>query len=394
MKKKEKIQEILSEIEHMLTLKELYEKGHTPEEIKKFATHILDPYFQNKDVLIKLVVSNIFPEVVNVSKINQIIKNKNVLNECLKIYYKGKTEDEKSCLDACMHWYHQSEKSASKIITIRLLEHNKFQLNIEELVEECFNLIGILIEGISKPYLQCLLFQLNLSNQKRITFQKIENFDLGIIINQLLNKTKIKELFKPNPWNISLNQWRNIAYHHSFEIFNNKIRCQYRTSKGDKEFFLTPKQLLDAVQSLFHIILVFKTAYNLFTIDNRDYISKNYPVPNIEERFDSSFLRFSTALLTQGFEIKSLEIDPKISKLIIKDISNLNPYERKIHATQFLFPLWQLTNSKEMIVEYRDRNNVCHIIVKSNSEVCTKISRKEWAIEELAKRFEVIYNKY
>ena len=144
----------------MLTLKDLYEKGHTPEDIKKFAIYILEPFFQNKDVLKNLVVSNIFPEVVNVSKITQVIKNKNVLKECLKIYNKAKTEDKKSCLDACMHWYPQSEKSSSKIITIRLLEHNKFQLNIEELVEECFSLIGILIEGISKPYLKCLLFHL------------------------------------------------------------------------------------------------------------------------------------------------------------------------------------------------------------------------------------------
>jgi len=93
MNKKEKIQEILSEINHMLTLKDLYEKGHTPEDIKKFAIYILDPFFQNKDVLKNLVVSNIFPEVVNVSKIAQVIKNKNVLKECLKIYNKAKTED-------------------------------------------------------------------------------------------------------------------------------------------------------------------------------------------------------------------------------------------------------------------------------------------------------------
>lgn len=125
----EKIQKILSEIERILTLKELYEKGYTPEEIKKFSFHILDPYFQNKDVLNKLVVSNIFPEVVNVSKIIQIIKNKNVLIKCLKIYNKAKNVDEKSCIDACMHWYHQSEKSASKIITTWLLEHDKFQLS-------------------------------------------------------------------------------------------------------------------------------------------------------------------------------------------------------------------------------------------------------------------------
>jgi hypothetical protein len=67
---------------------------------------------------------------------------------------------------------------------------------------------------------------------------------------------------------------------------------------------------------------------------------------------------------------------------VIKDLSNLNPDQRRFHASQFLFPLWLLTKSKHVIIEYREKDNTPNLLVSVNSTICKKIYNQE--LEPLA----------
>jgi len=93
-------------------------------------------------------------------------------------------------------------------------------------VHECLRNIGDLTEGLIKPYLKVLLRQIKIGDGIEGLVENINTLDLGQIVNELI-QNDYTDLLVPAPWNIRLNQWRNIAYHHSAKIVDNKIVCWY-----------------------------------------------------------------------------------------------------------------------------------------------------------------------
>ncbi len=82
-------------------------------------------------------------------------------------------------------------------------------------------------------------------------------------------------------------------------------------------------------------------------------------------------------LASQGFEVVEYKKSSDEAKLVVKDVSNLNPDKRRLHASQFLFPLWLLTRSKGVIIEYREKNNTPNLLLSINSTTCEKIYNGE-----------------
>jgi len=66
----------------------------------------------------------------------------------------------------------------------------------------------------------------------------------------------------------------------------------------------------------------------------------------------------------------------------------MDPNKRKTHASQFLFPLWDMTHPKRMVVEYREKDNTPNLLASADSTICEKIYDGELELSALAKTFE------
>ena len=66
----------------------------------------------------------------------------------------------------------------------------------------------------------------------------------------------------------------------------------------------------------------------------------------------SGFLMFSSALMSQGFEIQNINYDSEKASLELFDLTQDNPRDRGIHSSQLLNQLWILTNSKSLEIKY------------------------------------------
>ena len=110
----------------------------------------------------------------------------------------------------------------------------------------------------------------------------------------------------------------------------------------------------------------------------------------VEVRDEAEFTVFAAGLASQGFEIVEYRKNTHEAKLVVKDLSNLNPNKRRFHASQFLFPLWLLTRSKRVIVEYREKDNTPNLLVSSNSTICEKIYDGELEPLSLAKTMNIV----
>ena len=265
------------------------------------------------------------------------------------------------------------------------MEVDKDVLDIEEFSHECLRNIGDIIEGLTKPYLKVLLHQIKIVNRIKTSFENIDSLDLGQTVDELIQKSSYADLFMQSPWNIRLNHWRNIAYHHSARIENNDIICWYGKAPNIKEIRLSRNELLQVVHTVFKVYKSLKLAYTLFFVDNIKEIDRLSTSLEIEVRGEVKFLNFAVGLASQGFEVVEYKKSSDEAKLVVKDVSNLNPDKRRLHASQFLFPLWLLTRSKGVIIEYREKNNTPNLLLSINSTTCEKIYNGELEPLTLAK---------
>jgi len=187
----------------------------------------------------------------------------------------------------------------------------------------------------------------------------------------------------PPPRNIRLNQWRNIAYHHTAKIEDSEIICWYGKTPNIKEVRLSREELVQVVQAAENIYAVLSLTYILFYIDHLNDIDERSL--SGEVRDEAVFVNFAASLASQGFEVLEYKKNPDDAKLVVKDISNLNPDKRRFHASQFLLPLWIITHSNRVIVEYREMDNTPNFLVSANSDVCKEIYEGELQLLDLAK---------
>lgn len=386
----DEIHKILQTLREEGLLYKAMQYGVKPEEIKNVIIENFNPYFENKEILKKFSIDFLVPEFINFLK----IKNEKWLFIIFEKYYeilrKAKNVSEKNCYKSISYWYPNILDSDFKFWSIFNLQFDKNLLPDAEKVFDCFRNIGDIIEGLTKPYLNNLLSQIEIINNIILSFQEIEAFDLGKIVNRLILKSEFPELFVPPLLNIKINQWRNIAYHHSFKIVNDGIILCYGRGKNKKEMLVSHNDILEIARNVFNCLKVHKLAYNIFFVDNIEDIKEYLSNEGYDPRFEGILINIASAIVSQGFEIVNLEKNVIEAKLIVKDLTDLDLIKRASHSSQFLYSLWLMTKSKKLIIEYRQKDGIPKFIFKINSDVCEKVNKGEIEFPDIAAQMDII----
>ena len=386
-----KYKRIISAIREESPLLKMIQLGLKPKDIKPAVIESLEPYFDNKDILEQLAIDgSLVPESVNLLKLKKDKRFFELFEKCLSTYRSAKSKDPQSCLESCALWQPQILCSVSRYWSVLHLEVDKSVLEIEEFLHECLGNIGDIIEGTIKPYLKVFLHQIRIASRIKTSFEDINSLDLGQIVNKLIEKGGCADLFMPPPWNIRLNQWRNIAYHLTARIENNEIICWYGKAPNTKTIRLSRNGLLQVVHTTVKTHRTVSLAYNLFFVDNIKEIDKFSTSVETKVRDEAKFLDFAAGIASQGFEIVEHKKNPDEIKVVVKDVSSLDPDKRRCHASQFVFPLWLLTRSRRVIVEYREKDNTPNLLVRANATDCEKVYNGKLGPSALAREIEMV----
>jgi len=362
--------------------------GFKPEEVKRASVGVLESYFENKDVL-KHCAIDLIPEVLSLIRLQGQQLFVHGIQECLSVYRLAKARDSHACFESFALWQPKIAESLSKFWTVLHLEADKSALEINEFLHECLGNIGDIIEGLSQPYLKILLHQLRITKGNISPLQDVDSLELGQIVNELIKQRNFVSLLAIPPWNIRLNQWRNIAYHHSARIENNDIICWYGKAPKIKEIKITRNELTQIAQAIFHIFSSLKVAHTLFYVDNLEQI-RSFSTPAYKEREEAGFLNLAVALASQGFEVLEYGKSQDEARIVLRDASNSKPEMRRFHASQFLFPLWLLTEAKTLVVEYRENDNTPNLVASADSAICEKIYNGELEPLALAREMRLV----
>jgi hypothetical protein len=389
----DKIEKMLLRIKQENFLIKSIELGINPKDIKNAVIDTLSPYFENNKILIKYSIDLLLPEFINLMKLKQDNWSFKMFESCFYTYRMAKNKNQLKCFESMAFWQKYIEESILKFWTIYNLERDKNMLESDKMVFECFRNIGDILEGLNKPYLKSLLCQIKIINGVTIDYQTIGNSELGKIVNKLIKQAKFPELFSPPPLKIKINQWRNIAYHHNFRLVNDTILLWYGKGKNRVETMIPKDHILQIAKQIFNCFKIQKLSHDIFFIDNIEAI-KNY-LPNMDDtiRFEALFTNIASGITSQGFEIINLEQNLDEAKLIVKDLTDFNSYERCTHASQFLYSLWLITKAKSLSVEYRGNDGTAKVLFKINSDVCKKFYRAELEFPDIAEEMDIIILK-
>lgn len=367
---KAKSHSVLRGVRAFSPLLQAYEAGYTIEEIKSSVIDALTPEFQNASILDRYGIDLLTVEAVNVAKIRNSDWASSLFERCLDVRRQHLANDSDDCAKTCALWEESIGKALSFYWSAVRLEHEKVDLPLDEFAYELFRNIGGLIEGTLQVYLKELLHLTQRSQGVSATFTDIDSLDLGTTVRLVGEKTGIASYLTLPPWNVPLNQWRNIAQHYSMDSSGSLIVCRYG-ARHQHSVTLTRSELLDVARSLFLLFSTIRTAQTIFALDNVDTLVTHCKGFARKEA-DSQF-QFAVGAASQGFEVVELDVSNESAKALLADVTVQDPDVRAIHASQFVYPLWIATRSQELIIDYKAKSGTVTLRTIAKAEDCEKV---------------------
>jgi len=366
----------------------MVEAGLSLAEIKESVIQTLSPFFQNQDVLLELALGALVPEAVNVAWLQNEPWAFQMFEQCLKVHRLAHDVAGEDSLRACALWEPATRQGLSEFWSAYHLEVPKDDLALEEFKFEIFRNLGSLIEGTMHPLLRELLHQIRLRDSALHPSAELDTMTLGEVVADLIDTSGFPDLFEPPPWHVRLNQWRNIAQHHSSRIEGNTIICLYGRAPRIRELRITRSELLGATQRIYGAYRAIGTAKNLFLVDNIRVAWDFLPDPN--GRPEMYIVNFASAVATQGFEVAEIKLSEEEAAVVLRDVSDLDPQSRRFHASQLAYQLWVHTGRPCVKVEYHEKNGTPNFLTTAWSEDCQKIEQGEIEFGELANLTEMV----
>lgn len=211
-------------------------------------------------------------------------------------------------------------------------------------VKVAFQEIGFSLESCIQPFAKHYLALYKIAELKNIKgFNSFKKMSFGNVINQLSTIYKLNPLYKPQPWNISINQWRNISYHSSFE-FDEKtsvITCSYGVYPNTKHLEVTYPEILYLCYSMNLIFGIHKMAYAVFSLGIPEILRGLAQTTEIT--FDSISATVTEILTTHSFKIVSFSW--KSAPWQIELIDQIGHSEKKYK--QIINELYRICSIKE-----------------------------------------------
>lgn len=366
------------------------EGGLTPEQIREAAVEQLEPYFENREALVRQVSDVLLPDAITVARLEMTGWGAEMLAHCLETHRAAKSVAPTESFEAVRSWFLPTMQGLSAFWSQYHLQHDLDELELEEFVHECKQLIGTTVEGVMKPQLKLLLHQLRLSRRRPVTAAQLDALRLGSVVDELATHSGYPELFAPPPWGLRLHDWRNVAQHHSTAVEGREIVCLYGPPNNPSEIRLRREELATLVRFLGMIQVILATASAIYHLDNLDEIRALGPPPvGLTVRPESELLQFQVALGRQGFELLHVDWETTAATAVIRDLTEGDPLSRAVHASQFVVTLWSHTRAERVTVEYREKDGTPRLRARALGRDCERIARGEIPFADLIDLVEI-----
>lgn len=363
-------------------LLQAYEAGYSKEEVKAGILEYLEPEFENLAILDRYGIDLLAVEAINVTKVRITGWASDLYDKSMEVRRSLLASNKNKCAEICSQWEEQIGKSLNFYWSAVRFEHCKDDLPIDEYAYELFRNIGGLVEGTLQVYLKELLHLSLYAEGESASYSEISSLSLGNVVKKLSEKLGDSDIFTLSPWMVPLNQWRNIAQHFSIDTEDSSITCTYGVRK--QHFIrLERKELMDVASSMFKLYSAIRTSQTIFFLDNADSLishCKGFKRKDADMQF-----QFCVGAASQGFEVIYLQVTQDKAYAQFSDATDDDFLERALHASQFVYQLWEATRSNVVVIKYDTKLGNKSLITTAKSEDCEKVYNGEEDFAYLSK---------
>lgn len=383
----QRFDKIISAIRNETQLAEAFKNGYTPDDIKQGVIELLSPYFSNQDVLEKSAVNILMSDTIALANLSKNTLAFGLFEYALAIHQRAYSQDKINCVQTSVEWLPAIYEGLSVFWSQYHLELDKQNLPDDEFLHECLRNIGAITEGATKHLTKELLQQQRVANGDYLSKGGTKELDFGMAIDELYKASPNPDFFAPQ--GVRLNQWRNIAQHLSAQVEDTEFVCKY--GKPQREIRLTRTELYQITKHILDLFSGFKLANTFFTVDHMiELVGAGLTPESMRKRNEMEISHIVFGLLSQGFEVIGFQRDEKESKLIVRDMTGLDPDKRKIHTVQFVELVWRYAKSEVVSVEYIEQNGTPNFRTSATADLFEKIEKEHLHPSIIANEAEMI----
>ncbi|MDP3228571.1 MAG: hypothetical protein Q8N13_11425 [Acidovorax sp.] len=236
-----------------------------------------------------------------------------------------------------------------------IFEQSKDGLNIEEYAFEMFRLIGGLIESTIQPFIKEIYCLAVVNAGQQVDIKSVIEADFGRIIEQFSHLNCFPSLLTPGTWGVRVNQWRNIAQHHSFRVVGESIEATYGKSSPKRSIAIAREDLFSLSKELIRRLGALKSSRELTILNNIENLRDRLPI--VETDIYSIATELAAAFATQGFTLAGLEETTDVVSARIIDVNPAPGHIRQIHCSQFVLSLGARFPQKGIEVNYETQGS-------------------------------------
>ena len=385
----ERESKLLQDLREHRPFTEMYARGLTPAQVKRELFDLFAPFSTNHEALSSYVVEFMASDAVNLRSICEKPRAMAVLRESLRVHQAALRRDRRSSLTALGSYTAAIDDGLSTFWSQYHLARSLDELELEECLHECLRQMGSFIEGPFKPHLCELAHQARIARERGTTCEEVLGASVGSLVNELCDFAGGSELYSME--GVRLSQWRNVAQHLSARVEADLIACEFGPGRSVR---LSRAALIDVYKQVVDAYKALKVSHAVVVFDCLDEMreAKLLVAPKRPQRAESSLLVFASGLASQGFEVVDMQLSSGESRMVLRDMSTLNPAERRAHATQFLIPLFSMAPANNVVVEYREFDGTPSFRAVAAKEVFERAKQAEdWTM--VAREMQVTHLK-
>lgn len=242
----------------------------------------------------------------------------------LREYRRAQAADEEQLFSVLAQTVSLIDKAYEQNESITKLQDLDTKMNPNVFTKSCLRNMGDLIESCLFPFARIRLMVLEIARGKNLENLKVGELGLGQVIAKLLSTDS--QLYSPEPFGITVSQWRNISHHSSYRVINNSVHIKTGKNRLGKEFECSISQLVETLQYVNDLYYLHKVVYEFFCVDNAPKLSKavnasNKRIPindfTYELTADGTIVH---SLFAAGFHIVGAARQGKILILNLRDL--------------------------------------------------------------------------
>lgn len=328
----------------------LYQLGANPESVKEAVVGLLNPYVPDKAKLADSAVSHLAGEAISVGRLCSKPDWKGLLDRCFSIRNAAIAADPKRAFEVMGYFDSMILEAQKSYALLVVFEVPKNDLALDEFAFELLRTIGTLVESNLQPYLKELCCLEAVAVGRMVDPIEVVSTDFGQICERLGQSEKNVPLLTPQPWQIRVNQWRNIAQHHAFVCDCDSIIVKYGRTRPPKEAALTRPELLMVAQELVGRLGAMKTSRAITHFNHIEQLQSYLPPAKPHPYNDVTSL--AAAFATQGFRLTDLEATDTEVDAVIEDAAPRNDLVRPIHCSQFVATIAERFPGRSVRIRY------------------------------------------